>query len=114
VTDDSDGKTPSLWMRVFGVVGAACMVVYGIIGVCRDDLHVSLTKSGAGVHLHGPLAWLCFAGMMMMSLGLIRFLAPEFGDGGFDFAARRRRFGPVFAFGLAFFVAAQAIAGLRS
>ena len=27
----------------------------------------------------------------MMSIGLVRFLAPEFGDGEFDFAARRRR-----------------------
>jgi hypothetical protein len=50
---------------------------------------------------------------MMMSIGLVRFLA-EFRDGKFDFAARRRRFGPIFAVGLAFCVASQVIAGLRS
>jgi hypothetical protein len=115
MTDESDGKAPSAWMRVLGSIGAACMVGYGTIGVLRDDLHVSLSKSSsAGVHLHGPLAWLCFAGLMMMSIGIVRFLAPEFGDGEFDFAARRRRFGPIFAVGLAFYVASQVIAGLRS
>jgi hypothetical protein len=43
-----------------------------------------------------------------------RALAAEFRDGKFDFAARRRRLGPIFAVGLAFYVASQVIAGLRS
>jgi hypothetical protein len=114
MTDESDGKVPSAWMRFLGIIAAAFMVVYGTIGVLREDLKVSLSKSSAGVHLHGPLAWLCFAGFMMMSIGGVRFLAPEFGDSKFDFAARRRRFGPIFAVGLAFYVASQVIAGLRS
>jgi hypothetical protein len=89
--------------------------VYGIVGVLRNDLHVSLSKSSsAGVHLHGPLAWGCFAGMMMMSIGIIRFLAPELNDGEFNFAARRRRFGPVFVVGAVFYVASQIIAALQS
>jgi hypothetical protein len=50
--------------------------------------------------------------MVMMSIGGIRFLAP--GDGKFDFSARRRRFGPMIVVGLVFYLAAQAIAGLRS
>jgi hypothetical protein len=113
--DESDDKVPSAWMRVLGIIGAAFMVVYGTIGVLRDDLHVSLSKSSsAGVHLHGRLAWLCFAGLMMMSIGMVGFLAPEFGDGEFDFSARRRRFGPILAAGLAFYVGSQLIAGLRS
>ena len=112
MTDESDGNAPSAWVRVLGIIGAACMVVYGTIGVFRGDLHVSLSKSSsAGVHLHGPLAWLCFAGMMIMSSGIVGLLAPEFGDGEFDFAARRRRFRPMFAVGLAFYVASQVIAG---
>jgi hypothetical protein len=80
--------------------------------VSHNDLKVSVSKSGPGVHLHGPLAWLCFVGMVMMSIGSIRFLAP--GDGKFDFSARRRRFGPLVAVGLVLYLAAQAIAGLRS
>jgi hypothetical protein len=115
MTGESDGRIPSAWMRALGILGAAFMIVYGIVGVLRDDLHVSLSKSSSsGVHLHGPLAWLCFVGLVMMSIGMVRFLAPEFGDGKFDFAARRRRFGPIFAAGLALFVASQVIAGLRS
>jgi len=91
------------------------MVVYATIGVLRDDLHVSLSKSSsAGVHLHGPLAWLCFCGLVMTSIGMVRFLAPEFGDGEFDFSARRRRFGPTVVVGLVLYVASQVIAGLRS
>lgn len=113
MTDQSDARVPSAWMRVLGIIGAAFMVGYGTIGVLRDDLNVSLSKSSAGVHLYGPLAWLCFAGLMMMSIGLARFLA-EFRHGKFDFAARRRRLGPIFAVGLAFYVASQVIAGLRS
>jgi len=35
--------------------------------------------------------------------GLVRFLAPEFGDGEFDFSARRRRSGPILAAGLALY-----------
>jgi hypothetical protein len=105
MTDESDGRVPSVWMRVLGILGAAFMVVYGIVGVLRGDLHVSLSKSSsAGVHLHGPLAWLCFVGMMLMSIGMARFLAPEIGDGQFDFTARRRRFGPIFSVGLALLV----------
>ena len=53
-------------MRLFGIVSAAFMAIYGAIGVLRNNLNVSLSKSGAGVHLHGFLAWLCFVGMMMM------------------------------------------------
>lgn len=114
MTDEPDGRTPSAWMRVLGIIAAGYLVVYGLIGVSRDDLKVSLSKSGsAGVHLHGALAWLCFAGLSTMSIGLVRFLAPESGDGKFDFAARRRRFGPIFAVGLAFYVASQLIAGPR-
>jgi hypothetical protein len=115
MNDDSEGKTPSGWMRVLGIVGAAFMVVYGIKGLLRNDLHVSLSKSSsAGVHLHGALAWLCFAGLMMISIGIVGLLAPEFGDGDFDFAARRRRFGPVFAVGAVFYVVSQVVADLRS
>jgi hypothetical protein len=115
MTTESDHEAPSAWMRILGIIAAAGTIVYGTTGVLRDDLHVSLSKSSnAGVHLHGPLAWLCFAGMMMMSIGIVRFLAPEFGDGEFDFDARRRRFGPIFAIGAAFYVASQVIAGLRS
>jgi hypothetical protein len=101
-------------MRFLGIMAAAFIAVYGTVGVLRDDLQVSLTKSGAGVHLHGCLAWLCFAGMMMMSIGLVRFLGPVSGDGRFDFDARRRRFGPIFAVGLVLYAASQAIADLQS
>ena len=112
MTEESDHRTPSAWMRVLGILGAAFLVVYGIVGVLRNDLHVSLSKStSVGVHLHGPLAWACFAGMMLMSIGIVRFLAP--GDGEFDFAARRRRFGPIFVVGGALYVASQVIAGLH-
>jgi hypothetical protein len=115
MTGESDGRIPSAWMRALGIFGAAFLVVYGILGVLRDDLHVSLSKSSSvGVHLHGPLAWLCFVGLVMMAIGMVRFLAPELGDGKFDFVARRRRFGPIFLVGLALFVAPQVIAGLRN
>jgi hypothetical protein len=80
--------------------------------VLHNDLKVAHAKSGPGVHLHGLLAWVCFAGMVMMSIGGIRFLAP--GDGKFDFSGRRRRFGPLIVVGLVLYLAAQAIAGLRS
>ncbi len=115
VTDESDAKAPSAWMRILGIIGAVFVAAYGTIGMLRGDLHVSLSKSSSvGVHLHGPLAWICFAGMMMMSIGIAGILAPEFGDGEFDFAARRRRFGPTCAIGLACYVGSQIIAGLRS
>jgi hypothetical protein len=114
VTDESDWRVPSPWMRFLGIMGAAFIAVYGAIGVLRDDLNVALSKSGAGVHLHGRLAWLCFGGMMMMSIGLIRFLGPASGDCKFDFDERRRRFGPMVAVGLALYAASQAIADLRS
>ena len=114
MTYDSDWRVPSPWMRLLGIMAAAFIAVYGIVGVLRDDLEVSLSKSSAGVHLHGRLAWLCFAGMMLMSIGLIRFLGPAAGDGKFGFDERRRRFGPMFAVGLALYAASQAIADLRS
>jgi hypothetical protein len=113
MTEESDHKAPSAWMRALGILGAAFLVVYGIMGVLRNDLHVSLSKStSVGVRLHGPLAWACFAGMLMMSIGIVRFLAP--GDGEFDFAARRRRFGPIFVLGAMLYVASQVIASLGS
>ena len=111
----ADDNVPSAWMRILGIIGAVFMVGYGTFGVWHNDLHVSLSKSGySGVHLHGFLAWLCFAGMLMMSIGLTRFLAPESSEVEFDFEARRRRHGPLFFVGLALFVAAQAIADWRS
>ncbi|MBV8143824.1 MAG: hypothetical protein JO184_02365 [Gammaproteobacteria bacterium] len=112
---NADYRVPSMWMRCLGILGSVFMVGYGAIGVWRDDLHVSLSKSDhSGVHLRGALAWLCFVGIVMMSIGLIRFLAPASDEGGqFDFDARRRRHGPLFFLGLALFVVAQAIADWR-
>ena len=111
----SDDRVPSAWIRFLGILGAVFMVGYGAVGLWRNDLHVSLSKSSnSDVHLHGPLAWLCFAGMLMMSIGLARFLAPKAGEHGFDFESRRRRHGPPFFVGLALFVTAQAIADWRS
>jgi hypothetical protein len=115
MTDGSDGTAPSVLIRAVGAIGALCLVVYCAIGAWRGNLVVSLSKSGGnGVHLHGPLAWLCFAGSAMFSIGLIGLVAPEFGDGEYDIAVRRRRFGPILLIGLAFYVASQVIAGLRS
>jgi hypothetical protein len=101
-------------MRLFGIIAAAVMAIYGAIGVVRNDLNVALSKSGVGVHLHGYLAWLCFVGMMMMSVGLVRFLSTPIDGGTFDFDERRRRFGPIFFIGLGLYVVSQAIAGGRS
>jgi hypothetical protein len=111
---ESDWRVPSVGMRLFGIVAAPFMAIYGAIGVLRNDLDVSLSKSGLGVHLHGFLAWLCFVGMMMMSVGVVRFLSPPFDNGKFDFDERRRRFGPIFFIGLGLYIASQAIAGGRS
>jgi hypothetical protein len=111
---ESDWRVPSVGMRWFGIIAAAFTAIYGAIGVFRNDLNVSLSKSGLGVHLHGFLAWLCFVGMMMMSVGVVRFLSPPFDNGTFDFDERRRRFGPIFFIGLGLYIASQAIAGGRS
>ena len=113
MTEESDWRVPSVWMRVLGIIAGVCLVVYGIVGVLRDDLAVSLAKSGPGIHLHGGLAWLCFAGMTMMSAGSVRFLGC-FDEGKFDFDARRRRFGPIFVVGLVIYAASQLIGDLRS
>jgi hypothetical protein len=110
----SDGESPSVWIRVVGIIGAVYIVGYCAIGLQRDDLFVSLSKSGGdGVHLHGRLVWLCFAGAVMFSTGLVCLLAPELGDGEFDIGARRRRFGPMMVLGLVFFVAAKFMADMR-
>lgn len=106
MSEESDWRVPSLWMRVLGIIAAVFVIGFGIVGVSRNDLTVAMAKSGPGVHLHGPLAWLCFAGMTLMSVGCVRFLAC-FREGEFDFAARRRRFGPLVAIGLVLYVAAQ-------
>ncbi len=111
---ESDWRVPSVGMRLFGIIAAAVMGIYGAIGALRNDLNVALSKSGVGVHLHGFLAWLCFVGMVMMSVGLIRFLSPPFDHGTFNFDERRRRFGPMVFIGLGLYVASQAIAGGRS
>ena len=116
MTDDSDGETPPMWIRVVGIVGAAWLAGYCATGVWHDDLLVSLSKSSraAGVHLHGFLAWLCFAGAVLFSIGLVGFLAPQFDGGEYDRAARRRRFGPIMLVGLVCYVVPQLIVGLRS
>jgi hypothetical protein len=110
---ESDSESPSVWIRVLGIIGAVYIVMYCAIGLQRDDLFVTLSKSGGdGVHLHGRLAWLCFAGAMLFSIGLVCLLAPELGDGAFDIGARRRRFGPIMVLGLVCFVAAKFIADM--
>ena len=81
-------------MRVVGLMIAAFIAVSGLIGVLRNDLPISMSKSSVGVlHLHGRLAWLCFTGMMMFSAGTVLFVGPPFGEGKFDFDERRFRFG---------------------
>jgi hypothetical protein len=112
MTDEYDGKFPSPLVRILGIVAAAFVSVYGAIGVLRNDLYASLSKSGGGVHLHGPLAWLCFGGMLMMSLAAVRILRS--GDGKLDFYERRRQQGPIFVIGLVLYAASQMIADWRS
>jgi hypothetical protein len=97
-------------MRVVGTLAAVFIAGYGLMGVMRNDLEVSLSKSGPGVHLHGSLACLCCAGMLLMSIGLIRFLGPLPDDDGFDFDARRGRFGPMVLCGLILYALAQVMA----
>ena len=113
MTDEYDWRVPSVSMRILGIIAAAVLLVYGIVGVLRDDLAVSMAKSSPRVHLHGALAWACFAGMTLMSVGIVRFLA-YFGEGRFDFDARRRRFGPLFAAGLVLYAVSQWLGDLRS
>ena len=112
---EPDGNSPSMWIRAVGVIGAGYILVYSAVGLWRNDLFVSLSKSSSdGVHLHRPLAWLWFAGALLFSTGLFGLVAPELGDGGYDMAARRRRFGPILLAGLALFIAAQVMARARS
>jgi hypothetical protein len=112
MTDEYDGSFPSPLVRILGSLAAAFIAVYGAIGVLRNDLYASLSKSGGGVHLHGPLAWLCFGGMLMMSLGAVRILRS--GDGKLDFCERRSQQGPIFAIGLVLYAASQMIANWRT
>ena len=112
MTDEYDGRFPSPLGRILGSVAAAFIVVYGAIGVLRNDLYASLSKSGGGVHLHGPLAWLCFGGMLMMSLGAVRILRS--GDGKLDFYERRSQQLPIFVIGVLLYAASQMIANWRS
>jgi hypothetical protein len=108
MTDEYYGTYPSPLVRILGIVAAAFVAVYGVIGVLRNDLYASLSKSGGGVHLHGPLPWLCFGGMLMMSLGAVRILRS--GDGKLDFYERRRQQAPIFVIGLVLYAASQMIA----
>jgi hypothetical protein len=115
MTRDEEGYAPSVWIRAAGGVGAAYILVYSAVGLWRNDLFVSLSKaSGDGVHLHRPLAWLWFAGAVLFSSGLFGLVAPQRGDGDYDIAARRRRFGPILLVGLALFIASQVIARVYS
>jgi hypothetical protein len=97
------------WKRFLGIMAAAFLAIYGAVGVLRDDLDASLSKSGRGVHLHGPLAWLCFAGMIVMSIAAIRIFGPAPGVGKFNFDERRIRFGPLFGIGLVLYATSQII-----
>jgi hypothetical protein len=112
MTDEYDGRFPSPLARILGTVAAAFIAIYGAIGVLRNDLYASISKSGGGVHLHGPLAWLCFGRMLMMSLGAVRVLRS--GDGKLDFYERRSQQAPIFVIGLVLYVASQMIANWRS
>jgi hypothetical protein len=112
MTDEYDGRFPSPLVRILGIAAAAFIAVLGAIGVLRNDLYASLSKSGGGVHLHGPLAWLCSGGMLMMSLGAIRILRSGYGK--LDFYERRSQQGPIFVIGLVLHAASQMIASWRS
>ena len=115
MSEGPEDGAPSAWIRLIGIVGAVFMALYSFIGVLRDDLHVTLSKSdGTGVHLHGPLSWLCFAAMLMISIGMAGFLLLDSGGGEFDETARRRRFGPMIAIGVAMYVVSQLIGGWGS
>src|ERR1017187_6582066 len=47
MTDESDGKVPSAWMRFLGIIAAAFMVVYGtIVGLTRFSGHLSVYREG--------------------------------------------------------------------
>lgn len=107
---ESDWRVPSPLLRGVGIMAAAFIAIDGFIGVMRNDLEVSVAKSGVGVHLHGRLAWLCFIGMMMFAVGMVRFLGPPFGDGNFNFDQRRGRFGPIVLIGLGLYGASYGIA----
>ena len=107
---ESDWKLPSILLRCVGIVAAACLALYGFIGVMRNELVITRFKPNVGVMvLHGALAWLCFTGMMMMAVGIFRLLGPPFGDGTFDFEERRHRFGWIVLIGVALFAAPDGI-----
>ena len=91
MTEDYNGRIPSRLMRFMGPLAAAFTAMYGVVGVLHDDLQFSLSKSAGGAHLNAPLAWTCYAGMIMMSIAIIRLLAAEPGDWEFDWSESRWR-----------------------
>ena len=57
MTRESDDGAPSVWLRALAVAGAIWFLGYSAVGLWRNDLYVSLSKSsGDGIHLHRPLA----------------------------------------------------------
>ncbi|MDN5789199.1 hypothetical protein [Pseudorhodobacter sp.] len=83
---------------------AVGLAVYGIYGVIVDDLAIpffhSTGKPGVGskkiemLHFHGPQAWLLFAAMMCIALGLAIRIVGKYADG------PRRRVGSSWSNGL--------------
>jgi hypothetical protein len=107
---ESDWKLPSILLRCVGIAAAARLTLYGFIGVMRNELAITRFELNVGVMvIHGALAWLCFTGIMMMTVGIFRLLGPPFGDGTFDFEERRHRFGWIVLIGVGLFAAPDGI-----
>jgi hypothetical protein len=110
VTRESVPGIESPWIRCLGILAAAFVALYSFIGAVRNDLLVSFAKSDARVHLHGPLAWVACAGMIMMAVGVIRILGPGSGDDAFNLDERRQRYRPLAVLGLVICAAARGFA----
>ena len=101
---------PGPAVRVLGVLAAGFLIVDGAIGVARNDLAAGLVRSGPIVHLHGFLAWICYGGLLMMSLGIVRLCFPAPGTEHLDFFERRARYGLPAVLGIMIYVGAQLFA----
>ncbi len=100
----------SKWLRYFGILAAALLAGYGVIGALRNDLAVTFGKFDDVVHLHGILAWVACSGMIMIAVGIKRILGPLSGDPTSNLDERRHRYRPLAILGLVICALARGIA----
>jgi len=66
--------------RVVNILMSAFLIIYGTVGIYRDDIYYPGRQGRPGIHFQGGPAWILYAAMICATLNLLSVVADHYDE----------------------------------